>query len=82
MEAALAVEILSRSTRRTGSVIKRAEYADAGIGHYWIIDLLDGPSLAGCHLAGEFGYVDDPPVRGLFSTTDPFPARIDLDRLR
>jgi Uma2 family endonuclease len=78
----LAVEILSRSTRRTGSVIKRAEYADAGIGHYWIIDLLDGPSLAGCHLAGEFGYVDDPPVRGLFSTTDPFPARIDLDRLR
>jgi len=78
----LAVEILSRSTRRTDSVIKRAEYADAGIGHYWIIDLLDGPSLTGCHLAGEFGYVDDPPVRGLFSTTDPFPARIDLDRLR
>ena len=66
----LAVEILSRSTRRTG------------IAHYWIIDLLDGPSLTGCHLAGEFGYVDDPPVRGLFSPTDPFPARIDLDRLR
>jgi hypothetical protein len=33
-------------------------------------------------LAGEFGYVDDPPVRGLFSPTDPFPTRIDLDRLR
>jgi Uma2 family endonuclease len=78
----LAVETLSRSTRRTDSVIKRAEYADAGIGHYWIIDLLDGPSLAGCHLACESGYVDDPPVRGPFSTTDPFPARIDLDRLR
>jgi Uma2 family endonuclease len=78
----LAVEILSRSTRRTDSVIKRAEYADAGIGHYWIVDLLDGPSLTACHLAGEFGYVDDPPVRGRFSPTDPFPARIDLDRLR
>jgi Uma2 family endonuclease len=78
----LAVEILSRSTRRTDSMIKRAEYADAGIGHYWMIDLQDGPSLAGCHLSGEFGYVDDPPVRGMFSTADPFAARIDLARLR
>ena len=76
----LAVEILARSTRRTDSVIKRAEYADAGIGHYWILDLLDGPSLTGCHLAGEFGYADDPPVRGLFSMTDPLPARIDRQR--
>jgi hypothetical protein len=58
-------------------------YADAGIGHYWMIDLRDGPTLAGCHLSGEFGCVDDPPVRGrLFTTVDPFPARIDLDQLR
>jgi Uma2 family endonuclease len=78
----LAVEILSRSTRRTDSVIKHAEYADAGIGHYWMINLLDGPSLTGCHLAGQFGYVDDRTVRGLFTSTDPFPVRIDLDGLR
>ena len=78
----LAVEIHSRATRRTDSVIKYAEYADAGIGHYWMIDLRDGPSLTACHRAGEFGYADADPVRGLFTTDRPFPARIDLDRLR
>ncbi len=78
----LALEIFSPSTRRTDTMIKRAEYADAGIGHYWMIDLRDGPTLTGCHLAGEFGYVGDTPVRGVFTSADPFPVRIDLDRLR
>lgn len=78
-DTVLVVEIHSASTRRTDTVIKHAEYADAGIGHYWMVDLNDGPSLTACHLAGEFGYVDAQPVRGTFSTGIPFPARIDLD---
>ena len=80
-EILLAVEIKSPSTQRTDSVIKHSEYADAGIGHYWIIDLEDGPSLTACHLGGEFGYIDAEPVKGVFETDTPFPARVDLTAL-
>jgi Uma2 family endonuclease len=77
----LAVEIKSPSTRRMDSIVKHAEYADAGIGHYWIVDLDDGPSLTAAHLGGEFGYVDAEPVKGVFETDIPFPARVDLAAL-
>ncbi|MCO1657378.1 Uma2 family endonuclease [Pseudonocardia humida] len=80
-EVVLAVEILSPGSRRTDSIIKHSEYADAGIGHYWIIDRTDGPSLTACHLGGEFGYVDAEPVKGVFETDSPFPARVDLAAL-
>jgi Uma2 family endonuclease len=80
-EVVLAIEIISLSSRRTDSLIKHAEYADAGIGHYWIVDLDDGPSLTASHLGGEFGYVDAEPVRGVFETDTPFPARVDLTAL-
>jgi Uma2 family endonuclease len=80
-EILLAVEIRSPSTQRTDSLIKHAEYADAGIDHYWIIDLDDGPRLTASHLGGEFGYVDAQPVKGVFVTETPFPARVDLTNL-
>jgi Uma2 family endonuclease len=80
-DVVLAIEIISPNSRRTDSVFKHSEYADAGIGHYWIIDLDDGPGLTACHLAGEFGYVDAQPVKGVFETATPFPVRIDLGRL-
>jgi Uma2 family endonuclease len=78
----LAVEIRSRSSRRTDSVIKYHEYADAGIDHYWMVELDGRPTLTACHRAGEFGYADADPVQGTFTTDFPFPVRIDLDRLR
>jgi hypothetical protein len=62
-------------------VVKRAEYADAGIPHYWILDLDDVVSLLACHLAGEFGYVDGGAVTSTFRTTEPLPVDIDLDAL-
>jgi Uma2 family endonuclease len=80
-DVVLAVEIISPSSRRMDMVIKHSEYADAGIGHYWIIDPADGPSLTACHLGGEFGYVDDEPVRGTFTTEHPFPVTIDVASL-
>jgi Uma2 family endonuclease len=80
-DTVLAVELHSTSTRRTDKVIKHSEYADAGIGHYWMIDLLDGPSLTACHHGGPFGYVDAEPVRGTFTADAPFPVRLDLDQL-
>jgi Uma2 family endonuclease len=79
--ASLVVEIISPGSRRTDLVIKRGEYADAGIGHYWIIDLEPRPSLVACHLAGGFGYLDAPAVEGAFVASEPFTVRIDLDGL-
>jgi hypothetical protein len=62
-------------------VAKRSEYADAGIGHYWIIDIEAPVSLLACHLAGAFGYADGGPVTGRFSTRTPLPLEINLDEL-
>jgi Uma2 family endonuclease len=77
----LAVEVLSPGSRRLDRVLKRAEYADAGISHYWIVDLDEPVSLIACHVAGEFGYVDGGAVSGVFRTTEPFPVEVDLDAL-
>jgi Uma2 family endonuclease len=77
----LAVEFVSPGSRRMDHVMKRAEYADAGIPHYWIIDLDEPVSLLACHLAGEFGYVDGGDVTGTFRTVEPFRFEIDLEAL-
>lgn len=77
----LVVEVFSPGSRRTDSRIKHDEYADAGIAHYWMIDLDGGPSLVSCHLAGEFGYVDAAAATGVFVTDAPCPVRVDLDEL-
>lgn len=75
------VEIVSPGSQRTDHVIKRGEYADAGIPHYWIVDLDDPATLIDCHLAGKFGYQDPGPVGGRFATTEPFPVGLSLDDL-
>src|SRR5205814_43210 len=77
----LVVEIVSPGSRRTDNIVKRGEYADAGIPHYWIIDIDAPVRLIACHLAGEFGYQDGGEVTGVFDATEPFAARIDLDAL-
>jgi Uma2 family endonuclease len=81
-ETVLVVEIVSPSSRRRDNLIKRGEYADAGIPHYWIVDLDRPVSLIACHLAVGFGYQDSGGVRGVFTATEPFPVRLDLDNLR
>jgi Uma2 family endonuclease len=79
--AVLVVEIVSPGSRRTDNLVKRGEYADAGIPFYWIIDA-DAPiSMIACHLAGSFGYQDGGSVTGVFESVEPFPVRIDLDAL-
>jgi len=80
-ECVLAIEVHSATTRRTDQVIKHGEYADAEIGHYWMVDLLGGPALTACHLGGPLGYIDEPPVTGTFTTQHPFPAALDLGAL-
>jgi hypothetical protein len=68
-------------SKRKDKVIKRGEYADASIPHYWIIGPDPPLSLLDCHLAGPFGYQDGGDVTGTFVTTTPFPVRMELDRL-
>jgi Uma2 family endonuclease len=80
-EVVVVAEFVSPGSRRTDHVAKRADYADAGIPHYWIVDLDDPISLVACHLGGELGYVDGGAVTGIFSTTEPFPVRLDLGGL-
>lgn len=80
-EVLVVTEIVSPSSVRTDHMVKRAEYADAGIPHYWIVDLDDPIALTACHLAGEFGYRDAGRVTGRFVTTEPFPVDIDLTAL-
>ncbi|MGH3908383.1 MAG: Uma2 family endonuclease [Pseudonocardiaceae bacterium] len=75
------VEIVSAGTRRLDHVVKRGEYGDAGIEHYWIIDLDKPVTLLDCHLAGPLGYVDGGSLTGTFATTAPCPIRLELDLL-
>lgn len=78
----VAVEIVSPGSRRMDHVIKRGEYADAGIPHYWILDLDPPTSLVVCHLAGTFGYQDPGAVTGTFATNEPCALELNLDQLR
>lgn len=80
-EVLVVVEIVSPGSRRTDRVIKRGDYADAEIPHYWIIDIEPPVSLLACHLAGEFGYADSGEVTGKFTTTEPIELSLDLDQL-
>ena len=83
-EVVLAVEIISPGSRRLDTVVKRDEYADAGIPHYWVIDLGEPGepvTLTAHHLAGAFGYAAAGSVTGLFTATAPFRARVDLGAL-
>jgi Uma2 family endonuclease len=81
-EVLVVIEIVSPGSRRLDNVIKRGEYADAGIPYYWIVDIEPPVSLLPCHLTEEFGYVDDGAVAGAFSMADPFPVNLDLSQLR
>lgn len=80
-DALVVVEIVSPGSHRTDYVIKRGEYADAGIPHYWIVDLDRPVSLVACRLAGEFGYQDSAETSGVFTATEPFDVRLHLDQL-
>ncbi|HEY0815541.1 MAG TPA: Uma2 family endonuclease [Pseudonocardia sp.] len=74
----LAVEILSNGTRKVDRILKFAEYAEAQIPQYWIIDLDDAPSLRAFtlvedayELSGEFTAAVTLDVAGHAVTVDP-----------
>ncbi|KAA2254969.1 Uma2 family endonuclease [Solihabitans fulvus] len=81
-EVLVVIEVVSPGSRRMDYRTKHAEYADAGIQHYWIIDLDGQVSLMACRLADEFSYQDAERVTGTFTTAAPFAVSLRLDALR
>jgi len=82
-DVVLAVEVISPGSRKLDLHLKPFEYAEAGIPHYWVVDLdPPAPSITTYHLgAPGDGYVEAPAVAGQLVTTEPFPLRIDIEAL-
>lgn len=77
----IVVEIVSPGSGRLDYVTKRGEYADAGIPHYWIVDLDEPVSLLDCHLAEDFGYADSGAITGTVTLSAPFSVQLALNLL-
>lgn len=81
-EILLAVEVISIGTRVIDSVLKPVEYAEAGIPHYWLVDLESPRSLTAYHRAdGSEIYRKAAAVTGDLAVNEPFPLRIHLGLL-
>ncbi len=83
-EVLLVVEIISPGSRRMDQVIKRAEYADAAIPRYWIVDLKPGDAVslqAFRKIGDSSGYVDDGKTLDTYSIEIPYPITIDIQRI-
>jgi Uma2 family endonuclease len=77
----LAVEVLSEGSRRTDRVMKLAEYAEAGIPRYWIVDLGAPVSMITyCLIEGAYESFGEHTGRVTLDV-DGTPVRLDLDRL-
>ena len=77
----LAVEVLSPSTRRIDTSLKRLAYEAAGVPAYWLVDP-DVPSLTVLELE-DGSYVERATVAGSesFAATMPFPVTVVPARL-
>jgi Uma2 family endonuclease len=76
----LAVEVISPGSQRTDRVTKAAEYAEAEIPHYWIVDLDPSISLTALRLV-DGAYVGDSATGGAIDLTSVGPIRLDLPSL-
>ena len=76
----LAVEVVSPGTGRTDRVTKLSEYADAGIPHYWIVELEPRPGLTVFRL-GERGYEQIASGSSSVTVTDPVSLTVDVPAL-
>jgi Uma2 family endonuclease len=79
----LVVEIISRSSRNVDLHLKPFEYAEAGIPHYWVVDLdPPAPTITVFALgAPADGYVESQTASRTLVVTEPFEMRIDVDAL-
>ncbi len=77
----LAVEIISPGSRNVDLHLKPFEYAEAGIPHYWLVDLdPPAPSITVFHLgAPDDGDVEGPATASRLVTTVPFDNAVPFD---
>ncbi len=80
VDVLLAVEIVSPGSGRIDRVHKLADYAAAGIAHYWIVDVDPPVSLTG-YLLVDGNYELMIESAGVVEVTSPVPIRFDLDAL-
>lgn len=74
---ALAVEVLSPSSRSIDLVLKRSLYEQAGVERYWALDPA-APSLQAWRLVGG-AYVEEPlVVEGVLTAEAPVPVQLRL----
>ncbi|GLY49500.1 Uma2 family endonuclease [Lentzea sp. NBRC 102530] len=79
-DVVLAVEIVSPGSERDDRVTKPMQYAEAGIAHYWLVELGDPISLTAFELVdGIYKLVED--GVGEVRLTRPAPLVFDLDAL-
>jgi Uma2 family endonuclease len=82
-EVLLAVEIISPGSRNVDTHLKSVEYAEAGIPHYWLVDL-DPPAptitVFGLGAPGD-GYLESQTTSGELVVTEPFALRVDVAAL-
>jgi len=73
----LAVEVLTPGSRSIDQVLKHARYAEAGIGHYWIVDPSE-PSLTAYLLSPEGTYDLVGHVAGLDAYRTAAPVNVTI----
>jgi Uma2 family endonuclease len=78
---ALAVEVLSPSTRLVDLELKRARYEQAGVASYWVVDPVALTLTAWRMQDGGFVLVAEVGGDETFSTTEPFPVEVSPARL-
>lgn len=76
----LAVEILSPGSCRTDRVTKLTEYANAGIPHYWIVDLAE-PAVLTAYILVDGGYKLVAQATDAVSLSGPATITIDIRTL-
>lgn len=57
------------------------DYTEAGLPHYWILDLIEPVSMGAHRLTKDAGYAGGDKVTGIFRTAEPFPVTVDLTEL-
>lgn len=82
-EVLLAVEVISPGSRNVDLHLKSVEYADAGILHYWIVDLappVPTVTVYGTGAPGD-GYAESQTASEELVVTEPFDLRVDIAAL-
>jgi Uma2 family endonuclease len=82
-EVLLAVEIISPGSRKIDTHLKPFEYSEAGIPHYWVVDLDPPvPSITVYGLgAPDDGYVESQTATGVLVVQEPLELEIDIEAL-